>query len=369
MRIYKRKDSSNWWVMWSDRNGKRFRRSSGTADRKLAEALAASWIKEDFMEVHFGKKPDLAFSEVLLRYAKALKRKNPEHFMDKTRYRIKFLANRFEGCNVSDLTYRAIQEFVDERMETVSSGMVLTDVAYIKAAINLARREELTDFVPNFPRIKPSRPRNRWLTFEEEERLVDAAADHLKPIIRFAVDTGGRRSEILRLDWRYVDLANRRVTFVQTKNGEDRSVRLCQRAYETLESLGPKDTGPVFTYNGKALKGFKSSFDKARENSGVEDFRFHDLRHTFASRLVQGGVPLYDVMHLTGHKSLEMVQRYAHLAPEFQEAAIAVLDRRPDTKPTVSEDTVCHDIVTLPFDGHRAKGAKSLKENGAAWVT
>jgi integrase len=245
--------------------------------------------------------------------------------------------------------------------------MALKDVAYIKAAINMARREELTDFVPNFPRIKPSRPRNRWLTFDEEERLVQAAAPHLKPIIRFAVDTGGRRSELLKLDWRYVDLDNRRVTFIQTKNGEDRTVRLCKRACETLAALSPKDSGPVFTYNGKALKDFKSSFDKARVKARIEDFRFHDLRHTFASRLVQGGVPLYNVMHLTGHKSLEMVQRYAHLAPEFQEAAIAVLDQRPatiapDTITTESEDTDCHDLVTLAFQGEALKSAKSLKE-------
>ena len=70
----------------------------------------------------------------------------------------------------------------------------------------------------------------------------------------------------------------------------------------------------------------KTSFNNARQKAGIEDLRFHDLRHTFASRLVQGGVPLYNVMHLTGHKSLEMVQRYAHLAPDFQEGAIAVLD-------------------------------------------
>ena len=69
-----------------------------------------------------------------------------------------------------------------------------------------------------------------------------------------------------------------------------------------------------------------TSFNKARKDAELEDVRFHDLRHTFASRLVQGGVPLYDVMHLTGHKSLDMVQRYAHLAPDFGDKAIQTLD-------------------------------------------
>jgi integrase len=101
----------------------------------------------------------------------------------------------------------------------------------------------------------------------------------------------------------------------QTKNGEERTVRLRERAYQTLTALGPKKCGTVFTYGGKALTGIKSSFDMARKDAEIKDFRFHDLRHTFALRLVQGGVPLYNVMHLTGHKSLEMVQRYAHLAP------------------------------------------------------
>jgi integrase len=181
---------------------------------------------------------------------------------------------------------------------------------------------------PNFPRIKPSRPRNRWITAAEEDRLVGAAAKHLKPLIRFAVDTGGRLSELLGLDWRYVDLASRRVTFVETKNGEDRTVRLCERAVVTLRELGPKESGPVFTYRGKAMGEIKSSYQRARKLAGLEDVRFHDLRHTFASRLVQGGVPLYEVMHLTGHKSLTMVQRYSHLAPDFQESAIRVLDER-----------------------------------------
>ena len=164
-------------------------------------------------------------------------------------------------------------------------------------------------------------------TVGEEQRLGDCAARHLVPIIRFAVDSGGRLSEILRLDWQNVELEHKRVRFVDTKNGEDRSVRLCDRACATMASLGPKGRGPVFTFRGRPIESVKAAFNAAREKAGVEDVRFHDLRHTFASRLVQGGVPLYDVMHLMGHKSLDMVQRYSHLAPDYQKGAIEVLNR------------------------------------------
>jgi len=349
MRLYKRKNSSLWWVDWTDQSGKRHRRSSGTKDRKLAEALASKWVQEEFLEDHFGKKPELPFSDALLRYAKAQKRDHPRHFMTKTRYRLKFLADRFEGWNVSDFKFRAVQDFVDERLDVVSSGSVARDVAVIKAILNKARREELTDFVPNFPRVKGSKPRTRWLTVDEETRLVAEAAPHLKHLIYFAADTGGRKSELLSLDWRNVDLVQKRLTFRDTKNGEDRSIRLCVRAEKTLLALGPKKDGPVFTFNGKAIKCTKNGFDAARRRSGIEDIRFHDLRHTFASRLVQGGVPLYEVMSLTGHKSLEMVQRYAHLAPDFQERAISVLD------------DLRHTIGTVPNNDNGENGAKSLK--------
>ncbi len=350
MRLYKRKGSPKWWVTWNDKDGKRHRRSTGTDDRKLAEALASKWVQEDFLEEHFGKKPELPFSEALLRYAKAQKRDHPRHFMTKTRYRLRFLAARFEGWNVYDFTFRAVQDFVDERLETVSSGFVLRDLAIIKAIINKARREELTDFVPNFPKVKASKPRNRWLTVEEEARLVMAAAPHLKHLIRFAVDTGGRRSELLGLDWRDVDVARKRVTFRDTKNGEDRTLRLCKRAEATLKALGPKESGLVFTYRGEPIKCIKKGFGSACERAGIEDFRFHDLRHTFASRLVQAGVPLYEVMNLTGHKSLEMVQRYAHLAPDFQDRAIRALD------------AFGHNSGTVEASAKAAKPANPLKK-------
>jgi len=158
------------------------------------------------------------------------------------------------------------------------------------------------------------------------KRLLNAASGHLAPLIKFAVDTGGRLSELLHLDWCHVEMNQMRICFIDTKNGEDRTIKLCDTAIATLNALGPKEKGRVFTYNGKPIGSVKTAFNTARNNAGLNDVRFHDLRHTFASRLVQAGIPLYDVMHLTGHKSLEMVQRYSHLAPDYADRAIQALN-------------------------------------------
>jgi len=113
--------------------------------------------------------------------------------------------------------------------------------------------------------------------------------------------------------------------------------------FAELADIGRKEFGPVFTYQGKAIESVKTSFDKAKELAEIEGLRFHDLRHTFASRLVQNGVSLYEVMHLTGHKSFSMVQRYAHLAPDFQAQAIEALNdagtiwaQSPDSDPATN---------------------------------
>jgi integrase len=275
---------------------------------------------------HFGKAPEVPFPEALLRYAKVQKRDHPRTFMRSTRYRLKHLQERFGKFNISEITLKVVRDYMDERLETVNLATAQKDVSILRAILNLAFREGHLERQPRFPRFKSVKGRDRWLTREEENRLLAHASRHLAPILRFAVDTGGRLSEILRLDWREVDLKGGRVRFVETKNGEDRTVRLCRRALGTLSGLGPKDSGPVFLFRGKPMQSVKTAFDKARLKAGLPDVRFHDLRHTFASRLVQGGVPLYDVMHLTGHKSLQMVQRYAHLAPDYQERAIRALD-------------------------------------------
>lgn len=326
MRIFKRENSTKWWVDWTDRKGRRFRKSTGTDDKSLAKALAAKWTQESFLEQHFGVIPECPFSEALFRYGQERLRDNPVRYQANVKYQLQRLLDRFSDLNLSDITHAVMRGWIDERLMVAKPATVLRDLSALRAILNKAFREEFLAQLPAFPRIKVEPGRCRWLTVEEEKRLLMAAKPHLRTLITFAVDTGGRKSELLKLDWQNIDLDRGFITFMKTKNGEDRSVRLTDRALRVLTDLGSKKSGPVFTYRGQAIKDVKTAFGRARERAGIEDFRFHDLRHTFASRLVQQGVTLYEVMHLTGHKSFEMVQRYAHLAPDFQERAIKALN-------------------------------------------
>jgi integrase len=339
MRIYKRKGSPKWWATWNDQKGRRQRKSTGTEDKDLAQALAAKWQQESFMEQHFGTIPEVPFRDALLRYAKIRKRENPDNYGRSLQYQLQMLLDNFGTYMLTEISAKMVREFTDKRREEVKDGTVLRILSVLKAILNKAKYDGDLVTVPPFPKIRTPKGRTRWLTRDEERRLLAAAPERVRRIIAFALDTGGRRSELFRLDWRYVDLANGRLMFTETKNGEDRSIRLSDRALKVLLALGPKDNGPVFTYNGKALKDVKTAFNRARKKAGLEDVQFHDLRHTFASRLVQQGLPLYEVMHMTGHKSLAMVQRYAHLAPEYQERAIIALNRYG------------HNLGTLGLDG------------------
>jgi len=326
MRIFKRDGSTSWWASWYDQKGRRHRKSTRTDDKKLAEAMAAKWKQESFMEEHFGTIPDTPFHDALVRYAEEKQRQNPDGYEASLKYQLQRLLDYFDKLKLKDIDSRVLHDYAALRRRTIKEATLHRELAVIQAIMNKSKREGFLATVPSFPKVKLPKGRTRWLTMDEEKRLLGASPDHLKLVIMFALDTGGRRSELFKLDWRNVDLDHNRIVFVETKNGEDRAVRLTDRARAILEHLGPNDSGPVFTYKGSALASVTSSFERARRIAGLEDVRFHDLRHTFASRLVQRGVPLYEVMQLTGHKSLVMVQRYAHLAPEFQERAIGALN-------------------------------------------
>jgi integrase len=179
--------------------------------------------------------------------------------------------------------------------------------------------------IPNVTRMPDSKGRERFLSAQEREDLMDACAASecpaLLPLVQLALATGARKSELLGLLWANVDLDRRTVRFLDTKNGESRAVPLAGAAVASLKAWGKGaiTTGPVFPYT-------KDEIDKpwreARDEAGLQDFRFHDLRHSAASYLAMSGASLMDIAAILGHKTLAMVKRYSHLSEQHTTAAV-----------------------------------------------
>ncbi len=206
----------------------------------------------------------------------------------------------------------------------------------MKRAFNLAIREwEWCDKNP-VARVSLERldnKRDRWLTFEEEEKLLQACPAWLRELVLFGLNTGMRLGEILSLTWKGVDLFRKTATVFRSKNNERRTIPLNESALELLKAKGKVRsirTDLVFhtkTHNAIDECNVGRAFRIALRRAGIQDFRFHDLRHTFATRIVQAGKDLYKVQVLLGHKTPIMTQRYAHHYPESLRDGVEVLDK------------------------------------------
>ncbi len=191
--------------------------------------------------------------------------------------------------------------------------------------------EDLLKRVRKVKQLKKNNRRLRYLSKEECQALVNACNGYLKSIVLTALNTGMRRGELLSLKWDNVDLKHGFILLEQedTKNGERREIPINDTLRWTLEALPRRlDGGNVF-FNPETDKPYQTlsaAFIKACKKAGIQDFRFHDLRHTFASILVMAGKDLTTVKELLGHRTLAMTLRYAHLAPSHKVQAVDVLD-------------------------------------------
>ena len=191
----------------------------------------------------------------------------------------------------------------------------------------------------NVARLVTARAENnarvRWMRPEEEERVVKVMRECCPgqlPAFFTALNTGMRMSEQFGLTWNRVDFERRKLFLPTTKNGESREVPMNKTVLALLTDLHTAKTGPhVFPTErnykaARALLNPRQWFEIVLEKAKVDDFHWHDLRHTFASRLVMKGIDLHTVSKLMGHKTLTVTQRYAHLSPEHNLAAVEVLD-------------------------------------------
>ncbi|GAC1420251.1 MAG: site-specific integrase [Acidobacteriaceae bacterium] len=174
--------------------------------------------------------------------------------------------------------------------------------------------------------------RIRFLSEEEEDRLRQAIKRRFPghmPEFDVALNTGMRKSEQFSLEWSQVSLSRRRISLEKTKNGSNREIplnRTCLNVLDALHRIRPHDGRVFLSARGRGLSNPRAWFEPALAEAKIKNFRWHDLRHTFISRLVMKDVNLRTVQELAGHKTISMTTRYAHLAPEHNQAAIEKLD-------------------------------------------
>jgi integrase len=170
----------------------------------------------------------------------------------------------------------------------------------------------------------------RYLSIEEEDRLFRVLPERIKPIIVCALTTGLRLSNVLNLKWESIDLEVGFIEILRQENKGHKRIQipLCNKFRKELEKIGVKERGFVFINPQTELpyKGIHKSFKTALRQAGIQNFRFHDLRHTVGTRLVAGGSDLQTVKEYLAHSDLKTTQRYLHPVNENMQKAVNILD-------------------------------------------
>ena len=337
MGLYKR--GQVWWMSFSYK-GKFIRKSTEATDRKLAKRVCDMVKGEIAQGKWFEKLPgeEKTCKEMLEKYLRehSFRNKAPKsHLRDKSL--AAHLIHHFKDFTLTEITPRLIAEYKTQRREdgaapkTINNELVLIGHAY-----KLAIRE--WEWCRDNPVSKVSKEKvnnliERWLTCEEEARLKASSPKWLQEIIAFAVNTGFRQSEILDLQWPKVDLFRKTITILEQKNKGKDTLPLNEETLEVLKArakIRHIQTNHVF-YNsiGRRInaRNLQRAFCSATRKTGLKGFRFHDLRHTFATRLIQAGVDIYTVQKLGRWKNISMVMRYAHHCPESLRSGIEALDK------------------------------------------
>jgi integrase len=199
-------------------------------------------------------------------------------------------------------------------------------------------------------RLKENNKRLRFLTEDEIPTLLDACPEYLRRIVICAINTGMRRGEILSLKWDQV--RNGFIYLSKTKTNEPRQIPInddLELLFKEIRKDQHLTSKHVFTNTGKQVRAIERSFRGSLKRAGIQDFRFHDLRHTFASLVLMKGGSLKDVQELLGHKTMTMTLRYGHLTQEHKRKAVNLLNGL-----TSDVDATCHKTVTFSNGAKRA---------------
>ena len=331
------KRSGIWWTCIRH-NGKRIQKSLETSDRKLAKAIEAK-VKTEIVEGKYYDKlvgSNKTFKQLIERFMKEHSPKVSISMQESYATSLKHLDPFFGSSNLLSISPKMITRYkVLRRAESSAPGSINTELAMLSKAFSLAvmEWEWLKDNpVSRVPREKEDNEIDRWLTKDEEKRLLESSPEWLREIIVFALNTGLRQGELLSLEWNRVNLFRKTILIQKTKNGKPKTLPLNKVALDVLNRRlkvkSIKNDFVFFNRNGQKIpnSNLRLSFHRVMRKVGIKDFRWHDLRHTFATRLAQADVDLYKISKLLGHKDIKMTQRYSHHCPDSLRDGVEILE-------------------------------------------
>ncbi len=363
-----RKRGNSYQIDYFDPDGKRVRKSftkKKDAEAELGKRVSLI-VEGRYLDIK--KECKTTLKEVLNKYK--------ENYQDQASYQTqkKFSVENFhnyfgELTLISNIRYVDLETYRNHlKRKLTTHGAIRKDATInreMSCLRHIFRKAVEWDMIEQSPfdkgrslQLKENNKRLRFLNDDEISNLLNNCNGYVHDIIFCAINTGMRRGEILGLKWSQI--RNGFIYLRKTKTSEPRQIPInddLQVMFDRLRDglpasnvvdLGgkpvkPMDSEYVFTYNGKPISSIKRAFNTATRGVNIEDFRFHDLRHTFASQVLLRGGDLKDIQELLGHKTMTMTLRYAHLTQEHKKRAVNLLNGLTASK---KEKDVCHKTVT-----------------------
>jgi integrase len=341
MGLYKRKDSQFYWMAFRV-NGRKISMSTETTNRKLAERIHAKRLTDIAEGKWFDKVtvPDVTMAEVLDRYMKEV---SPT-LAPTTDFRNSQMVKNLKAFS-GDILFKDVTSSIVSKYKAVclekgySSETILRELGLLRRIFNIAidewglcKENPVPKALKTLGRIDNKRV--RYLSPDELQKLTLVLPSWLRTIVTIARHTGLRRGNLLDLTWSQVNLDRKAIIIPKTKNGSPIGIPLTQTAIKNLSDVQRvRHLNSPYVFCDTEGKRYSRemvsvAFKRATKRAGIDNFRFHDLRHDFASNLVQGGIDINTVKDLLGHKDLRMTVRYCHLTPENLSDAVKVLDEK-----------------------------------------
>jgi site-specific recombinase XerD len=332
------KRSGVWW-MCIRHEGRKIQKSLGTSNRQSAQKIEAK-IRTNINEGNYFEKPigsNKTFKQLMEKFMLEYSPKKSENMQRSYNTSLKHLNLFFGDLNLVSVSPKTISRYkVLRRNEGAAPASINRELAMLSKAFTLAVEEwEWLDHKPfnKVPREEENNEIERYLTLDEEKKLLANCPEWLKDLIVFSLNTGLRQDEQLSLSWSRVSLLRKTILIQETKSGKPRCIPLNQTTLNILERKAKKRSikDDLVFFNSRGTKIDKHNliraFREILKRLEIADFSWHGLRRTFATRLVQKGVDIYKISKLLGHEDVRTTQkRYAHHCPESLRNGVEILD-------------------------------------------